>query len=63
MWEVKIGNIMVQGQPGKKLARSILMNKPGMGFHSCNPSYAEVISRRVIFEASLGKIVRPYLKK
>jgi hypothetical protein len=37
--------------------------KPGIVAHTCYPTYTEVIHRRIVVQAGLGKNERPYCKK
>jgi hypothetical protein len=45
----------IQGQPGQKLSRPYLKKRPGMVFHSCNPSYLGVEGGGWWSEASQSK--------
>jgi hypothetical protein len=54
--------IMVQGQPGNKLVRPYLKNKPDMLVHGRGPSYSGGGGRRTVVQHQPGQKQRPYLK-
>jgi hypothetical protein len=73
-WEAEIKNITVQGHPRqkvnkggmwqkKKLMRPHPNKKAGCDGHSCNPSYAGDINRRIVGQPALDKKHKPISEK